>query len=146
MSVAAHGLLVLDTSVLVHLVRHDGTGQAIDSDLGLSARHERPFYCVVTEGEIRALATGWAWGAAKLSKLDDLLLELVPVDIGSRDVIDSYSALYSAATKLGRPRGENDLWIAAAAMATGADLVTCDTDFDWMHPDWLVVHYFAEVR
>ena len=70
----------------------------------------------------------------------------MPVDIGSPDVIAVYAGLYAEATSGGLPRGENDLWIAAAAVASGAALVTCDSDFDWMHPNRLYVHYFAESR
>jgi hypothetical protein len=30
--------------------------------------------------------------------------------------------------------GKNDLWIASAAKATGATLMTTDKDFDHLHP------------
>lgn len=136
-------LVMLDTSVLVHLVRNDPTGQAIEADLRLARRAERPLYCVVAEGELRGLATYWGWGEPKMVIVDELLRELVVVDIGSPDVIAAYAGFYTIATTRGLPRGENDLWIAAAAAASSATLVTCDRDFGWMHPDHLHVHCFA---
>jgi tRNA(fMet)-specific endonuclease VapC len=44
--------------------------------------------------------------------------------------------------QLGRPMGENDVWIAAAARATNTRLLTTDRDFDHLHPtmlqrDWI---------
>lgn len=36
--------------------------------------------------------------------------------------------------------GKNDLWIAAAAAATGATLLTTDGDFDWLDPLFLARH------
>lgn len=40
--------------------------------------------------------------------------------------------------------GENDLWIAATAKATGAVLLTCDDDFAWMSPRLLRVEIVAQ--
>lgn len=44
--------------------------------------------------------------------------------------------------QLGRPMGENDVWIAAAARVTNTRLLTTDHDFDPLHPtmlqrDWI---------
>ena len=64
---------MLDTGVLVNLVRNNATGQAIEATLQLSSRSERPFYCVVTEGELRSLAALWSWGEPKMARVDELL-------------------------------------------------------------------------
>lgn len=43
---------------------------------------------------------------------------------------DHYARIKRGAERRGTPLGENDLWIAATAVALGAVLVTKDTDFD----------------
>ena len=40
-----------------------------------------------------------------------------------------------------RIMGKNDLWIAATAMATGAELITTDKDFSHLDGHFLKVHY-----
>ena len=37
--------------------------------------------------------------------------------------------------------GKNDLWIAAVTKVTGATLLTCDTDFDHLHPGQITRNY-----
>ena len=93
-----------------------------------------------------ALARGWGWGQSKMAQLHALLVELVRVDAGMREIVEAYAELYYEATRSGNARGENDLWIAATAQATGAALFTCDTDFAWMHPDHLTVCCIPEMR
>ena len=52
---------------------------------------------------------------------------------------DRYSRIAAALRSKGRPIPSNDIWIAAHAMETGADLVSCDRHFDridglaWTH-------------
>ena len=41
---------------------------------------------------------------------------------------------------------DNDLWIAATAKATGAVLLTCDHDFDWLNPATITVYWIAQVK
>ena len=43
-------LLLLDTNIVIHLVRGGNIGQAIDSRFELRARRERPLVSVVTLG------------------------------------------------------------------------------------------------
>jgi tRNA(fMet)-specific endonuclease VapC len=139
-------LVVLDTTVLVHLARNSPTGRAIEAQYALTSRPERPLLSTVVEGEILALARRWGWGQTKMAHLNALLLELVRVDAGMREIVEAYAELHYEATRSGKPRGQNDLWIAATAQATGATLFTCDTDFAWMHPDLLAVCCIPEVR
>ena len=49
-------------------------------------------------------------------------------------MLDAYADLGAHLRRGGRPIGQNDLWIAATALATGATLLTTDTDFDVLHP------------
>ena len=57
--------------------------------------------------------------------LDDLPPEPVTAAVAGR-----YSDLKVAQERSGRVIAENDLWIAATALALGATLVTRDGDFD----------------
>ena len=146
MTVGPTGLVVLDTVVVVHLMRGDPTGQAIEKQYALTTRPERPLLSTVVEGEMLGLARVWRWGERKVAELQALLAQLVRVDAGKREIVDAYAELYHEAMRSGEPCGENDLWIAATARATGAALFTCDTDFEWMHPDHLTVYYMPETR
>ena len=94
----------------------------------------------MVEGEILALGRMWGWGHTKIAALKALLSNLVRVDAGLPEIVATYAELYCEATLEGKPRGENDLWIAATAAATGAALVTCDADFAWLHPTHLTLH------
>ena len=53
---------------------------------------------------------------------------------------DRYSRIYAALRRRGRPIPTNDMWIAAHAMETGAELISSDSHFQlveglaWTHP------------
>ena len=47
---------LLDTSVVLHLVRGNDLGQYIEDRHGLSKSLTRPLICIVTHGEARVLA------------------------------------------------------------------------------------------
>ncbi len=128
-------LVILDTNVLVFLIRNNEVGQRIEGLLELSARPERPCISVVTVGEALALAKKFGWGSRKCKILEDLMRELVIVDISSDSVLRAYAELDHLTRTKGRPIGKNDLWIAATTMAIGAHLITTDTDFDILHPN-----------
>ena len=48
----SHTLVLLDTSVLVHLARQDPTGVWIENQFALTARADRLLISTITEGEI----------------------------------------------------------------------------------------------
>jgi len=69
------------------------------------------------------------------------LFQVLPCDSLPEAVADVYARTKYEAEREGSGVGENDLWIAATALAAGAALVTSDTDFqrvrglsteDWM--------------
>lgn len=136
-------LLLLDTNVLVHVLRDTPTGKKIDEDYALSSRLERPILCSVVEGEILGLAELLGWGQNKIGKLHELFNELVRVASSFPEAIEAYANIYADAHKNGKPRGENDVWIAATAKATGAAVLTTDKDFLWMNERHIEVHYVA---
>lgn len=123
-------LLLLDTSVILHLLRGKATGLAIDAAYSLRQRPERPLVCVVSVGEILSFAAQRGWGTAKVDQLKKLVEELVVVDVRSQTVLQHYAAIDSYLVKNGRKVGDNDTWIAATSAATGAILLTTDKDFD----------------
>lgn len=139
MTIGQETLVLLDTSVVLHLARNDTTGRAIESRFRLTLRRDRPLISTVTEGELLALAYSRQWSPKKLEALRKMLENFVRVDAGLAPVVEWYAKLDAEARRRGAPRGQNDLWIAATAKATGAVLLTCDKDFDWLDPDYLKV-------
>ncbi len=130
-------LVLLDTSVLVLLVRGGERALAVDARFSLRERDAAPLISVVTHGEIAVLAKRWDWGEAKRSVLRSALDDLITVDIRHPDVIEAYVQidLYSQSHADGaRNMGKNDLWIAACAKAVGATLLSMDKDFVHLAP------------
>jgi tRNA(fMet)-specific endonuclease VapC len=137
-------LYLLDTNVVLALVRGQALGATIDATFSLSAGKRRPAISVVTHGEVRVLASRNGWGAAKIEALQNALDAVVTVDINIAEVIDAYVEIdiYSQQHSGGaRSMGKNDLWIAACAKASGATLLTTDKDFDHLYPNLLTVKY-----
>lgn len=145
MSVDPHRLLLLDTTVLVDVLRDTPTGRQINSEFKLTSRAERPLLCSVVEGEVLGLARLLEWGQDKLDKLCDLLNELVRVESSHPAIVAEYAVIYVDAHKNGYPKGENDLWIGATAKVVDAALVTSDKDFLWMNGRHLDVHHVPVV-
>jgi hypothetical protein len=66
-----------------------------------------------------------------------MLSNLVTVDIHSDPVIEAYVEIEYVSRRVpggAIVMGKNDIWIAAVTKVTGATLLTCDTDFDHLHP------------
>jgi tRNA(fMet)-specific endonuclease VapC len=146
MSVGPNDLLLLDTTILVHWVRQDRTGQHLKNNYALDQRAEKPLFSTISEGEIVGLAKCWKWGEQKLTALSRLIDELVRFDVGLQEVIEAYSNLYFEDQRLGRNTGENDLWIAACAKVTNAILLTCDKDFLWLSSSLIRVEHIPEIK
>jgi tRNA(fMet)-specific endonuclease VapC len=124
---------LLDTNVLLHLVRGKVLGTAIEARFQLKAQANKPLLCVVTYGEIWAIARRNQWGDEKRRVLQAAIDELVMVSIADDDVVGAYVDIQLFTEKQGRPMGQNDLWIAAASKAAGAHLLACDKDFDHLY-------------
>lgn len=93
-------------------------------------------------GEVLAgFRAGSRW-KENLASLDRFLAEprvkLVPV---TRTTADRYSRIWAALRRKGKPIPTNDVWIAAHAMETGADLISFDPHFEhveglaWVRPE-----------
>lgn len=125
---------LLDTNILVLLIRGKAVGQAVARNFGLLAGSVRSLISVVTVGEMKALVRKWGWGPQKVAALDQLLGRVIWVDINHPDVLSAYADLDHTSSLTGRNMGKNDLWIAATAKVCGVPLLTTDGDFDHLHP------------
>jgi tRNA(fMet)-specific endonuclease VapC len=126
-------LLLLDTSILIHLVRENRVGRSVESRFRLQTRAERPLISIITVGEILAFAKRSGWSTAKIALLEDLLSDLEVMAI-SDEVVDQYVQVDVFLRQAGNPVQQNDMWIAATAIASGAHLLTTDRDFDPLYP------------
>ena len=62
---------LLDTNILVHLIRGKPVGKAIEANFGLQGALNRSTICIVTVGEAYSLARKWNWGQQRLAYLHD---------------------------------------------------------------------------
>ena len=127
---SARELLLLDTSIVVHIFRGGAVGQRVDRAYGLRERPERPLISVVTVGEVLGFGRQRDWADKKMAALRRLLTELVVVDINHAAVLECYADLRGRDRKGGWNLSQNDTWIAATAVATGSLLLTTDRDFE----------------
>ncbi|KYF50016.1 hypothetical protein BE04_37925 [Sorangium cellulosum] len=123
--------------VVLHLVRGNETGRAIDAAMRLGKRAERPLISVVTVGEALAFAQYRGWGEDKTERLRALLEQLVPIDIHDEAVFEACAAMHTYLVRKGKKLSDNDIWIAACARAASATLITTDKDFDPLHGEFI---------
>jgi predicted nucleic acid-binding protein len=128
---------LLDTNILVALIRGKELGERIDNLFKLRSGLSRCIISIVTVGECLSLAKKLNWGVKKVQDLKKLLDEVHWVDINHTDILDTYAEIDDASRKLGRTMGKNDVWIAATAKVTGSTVLTTDKDFD--HLDGLLI-------
>jgi predicted nucleic acid-binding protein len=121
---------LLDTNVLVAYIRAGPLGKYIERAYQLMEAPFKPLICVVSVGEVFALSLKFQWGASKRDTLDNLLNELVWIDVNTPEVLRAYAEISHYSESIGRTKPQNDYWIAAAAKAAGATLLTTDKDFD----------------
>lgn len=136
--------LVLDTNILVHLLRGKQAGQVIEQLYGIGQRTPRAIISVVTKGELKALAYKLEWGADRRETLAAMLAALPAADISHGSIHDAYAAIDFASMALGVKMGKNDLWIAATTLVAGGVLLTTDADFDHLSPAGLRVERILE--
>lgn len=81
---------------------------------------------LITYGELRNGAEKSVRSAEAMATLEQLV-ELIPVLEPAVAVGESYGTLRAHLERLGTPIGNNDLWIAAHALALGVTLVSNNT-------------------
>lgn len=136
---------VLDTNVLLNLIRGQAVGAKIDQAFGLTASLQRQIISIVTQAELRVIADRKAWGAEKRATLQGALENLVVIPIDGTALVEAYAMIARAdfqAAGGARNLGKNDLWIAATALYTDLPLLTTDRDFQFLHGDLIKVLWF----
>jgi tRNA(fMet)-specific endonuclease VapC len=135
---------VLDTSVLLALIRGKDLGTYIDQAFGLRASLHRQVVSIVTHAELLVLADRKQWGSGKRATLERALENLVVIPIDRASLLEAYVSISAADRSApGGPRnmGKNDIWIAATAVYTELPLLTTDKDFRFLHDNPLQVRW-----
>ena len=135
-------LYLLDTNVLVHMIRGDAVSAHVRATISRSLIDPRPLVSVVTAGELRSLALQFNWQGGKIDQMEFYLGYFRRVSIDAPEIIQAYAVIDAHAQRIGQPLGKNDAWIAATASVTSARLLTTDKDFDRLDPlflsrDWI---------
>lgn len=141
---------LLDTNMLLGFTRRAAWAQWAYSTYDLGNESTMVFTSVICRGELLALAEKNGWGAGRRENLVDVLNRFPTVDLNKDPILNHYAALDTwthgrQVTDGARPpapkpavsMNQNDLWIAATAIATGAKLITTDKDFDHLDGIWL---------
>ena len=134
---------VLDTNVLLSLLRGKELGERIDQAYGLRKAPYLHTLSIVTHAELWVLADRNKWGDAKRSAIVKALDEFVAVDISGDSIISAYRRVEAISN--GINMGKNDIWIAATAMIAGLPLLTTDKDFNHLNGKLLQIFYVDPV-
>jgi tRNA(fMet)-specific endonuclease VapC len=143
----ADPLYLLDTNIVLQLVRGNEFGNYLARSFGLLDLVYRPLVSIVTHGELLALADRNNWGPPKQGVLRNALAHLVAVDLNDESILQSYVEVSRVCRKHpggARALSENDLWIAATARAADAVLLTTDKDFLPLHGHCCSVHFINQ--
>jgi len=133
-------LILLDTNIILQLVRNNMMSQQLESDYRLISRPNSNLISYVTVGEMYALSLKLNWGKEKIVRLNEILDNLVIININKPYIVDNYARIDYFSEKImkpARPIGQNDIWIAATAKTLGACLMTTDNDFNHLHPKYI---------
>lgn len=128
-------LVVLDTDVASRLIRGRDVGRLRQHLAG-----HRLAVTFVTQGELTAWALGRRWDLRSLDRLhtflDDALILGYDPGVATR-----WGYIQAFARRRGRPRPDNDTWIAACCLERGVPLATFNAkDFrDFAEHDGLVL-------
>jgi tRNA(fMet)-specific endonuclease VapC len=121
-------LYLLDTSTCSDLMREL---PAPAEHLARLSAADHPFVCTIVRGEIlygiERLSNGHR--RSQLAEKATRLFDALPCDPIPMHAADRYATLKHGQQLKGRTLDENDLWIAATALALEAVLVTRDADF-----------------
>ena len=141
---------LLDTNMLLGFTRKADWARWAYETYDLGNESTMVFTSVICRGELLALAEKNGWGAKRRETLVEVLNRFPTVDLNKDTILNHYAELdtwthgkaVSDGSRPGPPKPavsmkQNDLWIAATAVATGATLVTTDKDFDHLNGIWL---------
>ena len=120
--------LLLDTNILIKFLRGDGKiGEVI-------SKYERILVPAVVVGEYKAgIEPETASGRIQLDVLENFLASsFVRVMAITEDVSDAYARVFRVLKTNGTPIPQNDLWIAACAVESGAVVCSFDNHFSFV--------------
>ena len=117
--------LLLDTNVLIRFFRNDRKIADIIS------KFEKIVIPTVVLGEFKSGVDPLTVGGKRQLEVLDAFLDSLSVDIipVTEDVSSAYARIFRTLKANGTPIPQNDIWIAACAMDTGATLISSDTHF-----------------
>jgi predicted nucleic acid-binding protein len=95
---------------------------------------------VVTVAELRAGHLNARWGPRR-RRDEEIWLRQFELHGVDRSTAEAWAELKDATRRQGRTSSDNDLWIAATGLASGAPVLTCDADFLPMRSTGLEVIY-----
>ncbi len=133
---------VLDTNILLALIRGKALGESIDSAFGLRANLQRHVVSIASQAELLVLADRNKWAQAKRDAVNVMFQHLVVLPIDGEALLDAYVQVSRTdMTWHEGPRnmGKNDIWIAATAISTGLPLLTTDKDFAFLNGNFMQV-------
>lgn len=120
---------LLETSTCSFLMAH--APRVIAHFDSLSAPNDYLFTCTIVRGEIlfgiQRLPIGHRRQVLENQAIN--LFEGLPCLAVPKEAADYYAPMKKYAEQHGTPLSEDDLWVAATAMAFDATLVTADSDF-----------------
>lgn len=121
--------VLLDTNVLVHVIRLSPLGERLLNEFNLLVRVITPTISYVTLAELYAFGRKNGWGEQKLQFIETIRMNLLVAPIERNPILHAYAELDAFAEENGKSIGKNDLWIAATAKVMEAHLLTTDKDF-----------------
>jgi tRNA(fMet)-specific endonuclease VapC len=145
--------IVIDTCVLIHIVRDTITGKNCINTLEKFDTAANIVVSVVTKAELESFIAQNNWGLRKIEILNKIINEITFIDIVNADnlLIESYSEIDAFSKRkikdrngnllngAARKMGKNDIWIAATALALDVPLMTTDGDFDHLNETFIKV-------
>jgi len=119
---------LLDTNAISDLMRRD---QRVERWMAGLDPEDRVVTCTIVRGEILFGISKLAQGKRRteLEETGRRFLEAIHCESVPEPAGDIYAALKSGREQRGLALDENDLWVAATALALGAGLVSRDSDF-----------------
>ncbi len=119
---------LLDTNAFVHIARDDQVAQILLSGLGL-VKNNPVIASSITLGEIEFFGRHRGWNKKTVENMRMKMSSAFIINPDSRGVPSAYATIQYETRILRKPalaNRDNDVWIAACALATGSCLVSSD--------------------
>ena len=150
---------LLDTNLLLGFIRQAPWAIQARAEFNLGDQDVMAFTSVVCQGEILALAEKNGWGSGKRTRLENVLKDVPTLSIDNERILDAYARIdawthgkpvnsprNAPPPKTAVPMKQNDIWIAATAHASGAELLSADKDFAHLDDIWFNFTWIDQKR